>query len=282
MPSIPYDCTRTALYQPATRPTLFVAGTSYAPTLIGIECARLAYLRSESSHDDAARLAEALARIGFSAPQPFVGAFDAQAFGSYRASDRLALIAFRGTEPDRIGDLGTDADVLPVAWPESAGKVHQGFARSLRSLRGAIDDWLGTLTARDALLLCGHSLGGALATLGASIWKPRDLVTIGSPRVGDADFVATVEAAAVTRIVDCCDVVTTLPPELTGYRHVGSAVYIDRDGNLPVAPDDAFVRVDHLKARADYTLHCAWRSGAVLLRDLADHAPINYARAMFP
>jgi hypothetical protein len=25
----------------------------------------------------------------------------------------------------------------------------------------------------------------------------------------------------------------------------------------------------------------AWRRGAVLLRDLADHAPINYARAFF-
>ena len=282
MPSIPYDCTSTALFHPAVRPTLFVAGGAYSPTQIGIECARLAYLRGESSHDDAAHLADALARIGFAPPQPFLGEFDTQAFGTYRTSDGMALIAFRGTEPDRVGDLGSDAYVIPIDWVGSAGRVHHGFARSFLSIRPAIDAWLASLPTRDNLLLCGHSLGAALATLGASIWTPKRLVTIGSPRVGNADFVATIDAAAVTRIVDCCDVVATVPPEIIGYADVGDAVYIDRHGNRPAAADDGFVRIDHFEARAAYAVQCAWRSGAVLLRDLADHAPINYARAFFP
>ena len=282
MPSIPYDCTSTALFHPAMRPTLFIEGDAYSPTQIGIECARLAYLRGESSHDDAARLADALARIGFGTPHPFVGEFDTQAFGTYRARDGMALVAFRGTEPDRVGDLGSDASAIPVDWVASAGRVHHGFARSFLSIRTSIDDWLAALPARDDLLLCGHSLGAALATLGASIWKPKRLVTIGSPRVGNAAFVATVDASATTRIVDCCDVVTTVPPELIGYTHVGEAVYIDRHGNLPVAPDEGFIRADHFDARAAYAVQCAWRSGNVLLRDLADHAPINYGRAFFP
>lgn len=48
---------------------------------------------------------------------------------------------------------------------------------------------------------------------------------------------------------------------------------------------EAFARldaVDRTTARIEYLRDEAWRTGAVLVRDLADHAPINYERALFP
>jgi hypothetical protein len=75
--------------------------------------------------------------------------------------------------------------------------------------------------------------------------------------------------------------VTELPPPLGGYLHVGPQTYLTRDGHSLSDPPPATVRRDRLSARLAYPLEHAWRSGAVLIRDLADHAPINYARAYF-
>jgi hypothetical protein len=40
------------------------------------------------------------------------------------------------------------------------------------------------------------------------------------------------------------------------------------------------VSADRLRARADYLLQYAWKSGNVGIRDLADHAPIKYLSAI--
>jgi hypothetical protein len=39
---------------------------------------------------------------------------------------------------------------------------------------------------------------------------------------------------------------------------------------------------DHMKARVTYIVQEGWKVGTVLVRDRADHAPINYVRALFP
>jgi hypothetical protein len=50
-----------------------------------------------------------------------------------------------------------------------------------------------------------------------------------------------------------------------------------------VNPPPGFdVEHDRLVARAEYLETQAWKAGTVLFRDLADHAPINYLRALFP
>jgi len=128
----------------------------------------------------------------------------------------------------------------------------------------------------------GHSLGAALATLVASLLRPGFLVAIGSPRVGDADFAASLAAANVVRLVDCCDAVTDVPPPLGGYKHVHARTYITRDGEVIDDPPQSLVDADRQRARMDYITQYAWKTGSVLVRDLADHAPINYARAVFP
>ena len=283
MPSVEYDPSRSALYTPARRATLFVSGGTYSPLQLGIEAARLAYLKAESSDDEHHSLVEALSRVGFGAPRSFVdAATKTQAFGAYREADRTALLAFRGTQPEEVADLATDLQAHTVDWTESAGRVHMGFAAAIRSVVPAIRDWLEVdCHSRSRLILCGHSLGAALATLAATVWQPTLLVTLGSPRVGNPAFAATLNGTSVMRLVDCCDVVTQLPPESPWYTHVGPLTYVDREGATPAQPDAGVISHDRLEARNDYITEYAWKIGAVLLRDLADHSPINYARAFF-
>jgi hypothetical protein len=175
--------------------------------------------------------------------------------------------------------LLTDANALLTPWPESAGLVHAGFAAAMRAVLPELRRWLEPQPCAGKLLVTGHSLGAALATLAASVLQPSLTVTLGSPRVGDRAFAATVTSELV-RIVGCCDAVTDLPPPIV-YCHVGPTTYVTHDGRQVVEPSPAFMRTDRLRGRTQYFLRHAWKKGAVMVRDFADHAPINYARAFF-
>jgi hypothetical protein len=279
-----YDPSREALYHPELADTRFNSGQSYSPLQLAVEAARLAYYRAEESPSERARLVEALSRVGFSDLTLFVDSKSgAAAFAARRSQDGLALLSFRGTQPDDYRDLITDLRANLVAWPESAGRVHDGFAISVRALKSQIVDWIENAKPDgNKLILTGHSLGAAMATLAATIWRPRWLVTLGSPRVGNREFVASVHAAHLVRLVDCCDAVTEAPPAVDGYTHTGQSTYLTRAAAIVENPDPSLVRSDRFRARADYVVQYSWRVRRnVFCRDLADHAPANYARCLF-
>lgn len=282
MAPIAYDASRTALYSPERHDTLFEANQSFSPTQWAVEAARLAYYRAEESPGEAARLADALALAGFGAPTFFHDAATF-AFGSLNAADGSALVAFRGTQPDDIRHLATNLQAQQTDWPESGGRVHAGFSKAARAVLPQILSWLtGEAREHSRLILAGHSLGAALATLAATVLRPALLVTLGSPRVGDADFVAALAEVHVIRLVDGCDVVTQLPPALSFYAHAGALTYITCiDGRCVEDPAPSLIESDRAEGRGRYAAEHAWKAGSVLLRELADHAPINYARAFF-
>jgi Lipase (class 3) len=279
---IEYDPSRDALYHPELRATVFEFGRSYRPEQLAVEAARLAYIRAETSSSERLRLTESLAHAGFDAPTLFAdSATGSEAFAAQRPGDGTTLFSFRGTQPDDVADLGTDLRANTVAWPESAGRVHAGFAAAARTLIPQMREWIDRNRPEPArLILTGHSLGAALATLVASIWPSAMLVTLGSPRVGDAQFAETLAKTDILRLVNCCDVVTEIPPPIGGYVHVRACAYITADGQRQSDPTDEFIAQDRLRARLDYVRQYAWRIGSVLVRDLADHAPINYVRAL--
>lgn len=281
--NVAYDATRIALYSPERRDTVFEVGSPYSPLQLAVEAARLAYYRAESSPAEMQRLSDALARVGFAAPTIFVdGASGAAGFGSLRPRDAVALLALRGTQPDNVSDIAHDLQANMVAWTESAGRVHAGFASAIRSVLPRIKQWIAQAGIDSkGLVITGHSLGAAMATLAATVLPAQWLVTLGSPRVGDQDFVRTVKPANSVRIVDCCDVVTEVPPPIGGYTHLPTCTYVTQQGVAVPDPDQAFIDADRLSARQRYLIDLSWRTGNVLLRDLADHAPINYARAFF-
>lgn len=175
----------------------------------------------------------------------------------------------------------TDLEALLVPWTPG-GRAHAGFKEGFDLLWPDLERWLDGHPGR--WLFTGHSLGAALATLAASRKRPARLVTFGSPRVGDPTFVETLSEVEVARYVDCCDIVTHLPPPAlpSGYAHVNEAnpLYIDHLGEVQPGATESGISDDRRAGRREYIAKHAWKRGTVAVRDLADHAPINYVYAL--
>lgn len=281
---IPYDPSSQALYRPEAQPPLAMDG-DWSLDAIAAEFSRLAYRRFEQDADEKRQIAEAIATAGYRRAGWFQGTagtagFSAKGFAGVN-DDGQAIIAFRGTQADSFCDLVTDATFILENW-DLPGRVHSGFSASLSSILAPIEQWLHE-TGPSQLLLTGHSLGAALATLLAARLadgeRPIELVTFGSPRVGDEALAASLGSLMVRRYVNCTDAVAALPPPLI-YSHVRGLHYIDRDGMIHVGDEPAIAMAkDQRAAHRAYT-QLMWRTGNVLWRALADHAPINYVSAL--
>jgi triacylglycerol lipase len=198
-------------------------------------------------------------------------------------SDEAVLVAFRGTEADRFGDLFDDARFGLVGWAH--GSVHQGFRDALDRVWGRLSDRLADLGTSRAVWFTGHSLGGALATLAADRFADTaGVCTIGCPRAGDRRFAAAFDhrfGARAVRYVNDTDVVTHVPPPFPlPYAHVGDLRQITPDGrvtrqtpSLAHFVRDVFGDVGHLE-----DVVAAMRSGAVRRAPdfLLDHMPRGY------
>jgi pimeloyl-ACP methyl ester carboxylesterase len=270
-----YDPTRAALYYPERRPPLELTRGAWSLDATCAELSRLAYIRFEEGHK--AVLRAALDAAGYSGLACFNGGRSgAQAFGCLSPEGR-PIVAFRGTQSDKWVDVRKDLRFKLVPWHDGE-EVHTGFKEALDSLLDEIQDWLAGQTGKP--LLTGHSLGAAMATLLASLIPDAELVTFGSPRCGNAAFSEPFKARAVRRYVDCCDGVTMVPLKSMGYSHVCPPHYIDRFGKVRADVPDDVIDEDRRAARWLYLKHFFWRIGTVWIRELADHAPINYVSAL--
>jgi len=282
---IPYDPSYAALLRPESRPALEDFSAGWERDVVCAELSRLAYIRFDEGHAD--ELAAALARAGFTEPRTFSGRYsdsgidrDAQAFATTIPGE-AAFVAFRGTQADKWRDLVSDLDFLPAEWG-GPGKVHRGFWKAYASLRDPIAAWVAEQPPAP-LVITGHSLGAAMATLMAAEQPRAELVTFGSPRVGTTPFVALFAGRNARRYVDCTDAVAMVPPEgLLDARHLESLVYIDSAGRLHSPPPDrAAIARDRRSARLAYLRKCGWKFWKnVPSRFGADHAPINYVSAL--
>jgi hypothetical protein len=126
-----------------------------------------------------------------------------------------------------------------VTWPEQ--RVHRGFYRGYLSIR---DELLAQVSGTDEqILIVGHSLGGAVGVLAAvdlnfNLSRDIHLVTLGSPRVGNAAFIEACQRriASHTRLVHGWDPVPRHPWPIWGYRHHTAARHIGRRP-IPLIPD---------------------------------------------
>jgi hypothetical protein len=163
-------------------------------------------------------------------------------FGFLAVSAAKELVAaIRGTDTilEWLHDVSFLMEPCPIT--RAHGFTEDGFSAvygSLRIGRGndaltakdSIKSYLDTGTA-GSVTVCGHSLGGALATLlvldvalNTSCSAPV-AYTYASPRVGDHLFAASYNAviAASCRITNRQDLVTKLPPILPlPYEHVNT------------------------------------------------------------
>jgi hypothetical protein len=163
------------------------------------------------------------------------------------------VIAIRGTEG--ILEWAHDAEFLQVPCPflVGAGHTEDGFTDMYESLRtGSAPDSPAVVNALPKLTfpkpvgsvtICGHSLGGALATLLAldvaantSFTDPA-VYTYGSPRTGDSLFAGTYDQVVKNsyRIANRVDIVPALPPPID-YEHVLNPYELNPVRLVPLPP----------------------------------------------
>jgi triacylglycerol lipase len=137
------------------------------------------------------------------------------------SSDEV-IIAFRGTETteDWISDALARQTKCKLS-PDS-GMTHLGFTDIYNSARKKILGVLKTIPPSKKLLITGHSLGGALATLCAfdvsvnTAFANPTVYTYASPRVGNPDFATVfgIQISNSVRVENEFDIVPHVPPVL--------------------------------------------------------------------
>ncbi|CRM13560.1 lipase family protein [Pseudomonas sp. 44 R 15] len=139
---------------------------------------------------------------------------DTQAFITHH--DEVVLISVRGTFSK--ADALRDANAHQVAFADGVGKAHEGFYQAYRAMRDFIVRYLDQFHVGQRIIICGHSLGGAIALLLAeglrripdAHYNPL-LYTYGAPRAADSEFISGASALVHHRIVNHNDPVPSVP-----------------------------------------------------------------------
>ena len=181
-------------------------------------------------------------------------------------TDECMVLAFRGTQ--EIRDWTTNLNMKfrnftirragKTTLSSYKGKVHTGFflgwAEIERDVLNQLERWQAADMANGIskplppLLITGHSLGGALATMAAASLHENGidvagLYTFGQPRVGDLTFSRQLNAnlsGKVFRFVNNNDIVPHVPPPFSlqnpfrFYGHTGAVKYFNSKGLLMV------------------------------------------------
>lgn len=179
----------------------------------------------------------------------------AEGFGLSSESD--LILCFRGTEATKVKDWLADIDFWQAQFPmvDEQGKtsiyeVHGGFWEALSGVWGHMVQWLEAKgVEHKRVWICGHSLGGALASLALVRlhkrgWGERvqGLYTYGCPRnVGDelSELLNERFKGRAFRVVNDEDIVATVPPDMGSvepfdFSHYGTLVLFDDKGRMRV------------------------------------------------
>lgn len=229
----------------ASVPFEFVPG-SIAPDGFSFAAA---YSLAHASHlvyeNDLERVAKEIERsnAGLAAFSSLANPFSfAATQGMVIETESRLILVIRGSESKDDWLLNLQAKQRRV-WFDVPGKVHKGFWRALKHIWDPVVVPLmaASKSSRKKVVICGHSLGGAIATVVAARIAYKfdresiaSVYTYGQPRVGNAKFATYVNEqfkGAFFRFVNNRDVVAMIPPAPL-YRHVGELYHFAEDGSL--------------------------------------------------
>ncbi|MBF0211525.1 MAG: lipase family protein [Desulfamplus sp.] len=165
-----------------------------------------------------------------------------------KQNPQFSVLVFRGTE-GRISNWFFNFNTMLSPWT-LGGKVHRGFKLLLMEAWEEIRQQLEF--TQEPIYYTGHSLGGALAVLAASLKQPEAVYTFGSPMVGNLEFVNSTKHIQIYRVVNPNDIVAGVSP-FPGMMHVGEPHYLNN--SKPQQNEKSWL------APPDF---------------LADHSPLNY------
>ena len=149
------------------------------------------------------------------------------------ATPDIMIVTFRGTAGlrDWLGNLNAFSTTT------SYGHPHRGFYFAFQAVKASLEQIIRRIDlAHRKLVLTGHSLGGALATIAAAEWQAsfdiHSIYTYGQPRVGRTDFATFVQqryGSKFFRFVNDDDIVPRVPP---GYAHVGKLFHFGPNASV--------------------------------------------------
>lgn len=148
-----------------------------------------------------------------------------QAFLAVRQKDKMAVLAFRGTEMD-IADIRTDLETTAI--DIDGNRIHEGFYKAFKLVESQILNKLDELEKGYTLYITGHSLGGALALLATKYLCADSLgacYTFGGPRVASARFSESIKTP-IYRVINAADIVPRMPPAFLPRFLASAAVFI--------------------------------------------------------
>lgn len=176
-------------------------------------------------------------------------ATDTTGFVAVDRTNRNVICTFRGSTSARnwlsnLNFFPRPTDICPGC------AVHEGFSRAVGEVRGRVVPGIRAALAANPgfdVVVTGHSLGGALATITAAEVRKAGisaaLYTYGAPRVGNkafADFVGA-QAGGNFRVTNANDLVPRLPPREFGYAHVKPEYHIVSAGGDVSADEVAYL-----------------------------------------
>ena len=156
------------------------------------------------------------ASIHFLDDREQINSTDTQAFITH--NDELVLISVRGTS-ELLADALRDADAFQTPFgKEGLGKVHRGFYDAALKVYEFLIKYLEKFYTGQKLIICGHSLGGAITLLLSEMLRRRAgyeykivLYTYGAPRAADSTFVKGAADLVHYRMVNHNDPVPSVP-----------------------------------------------------------------------
>lgn len=206
------------------------------------------------------------------------------------------ILCFRGTEGTKVRDWLTDLDFWQSQLPLGGEvyEVHGGFWEALSGVWGHMVQWL---EAKDAgnknIWICGHSLGGALASLALvrmvkKGWEGqvKGVYTYGCPRnVGQqlSERLNQTCKGKIFRFVNDEDIVPTVPPDFESiepldFSHFGTLVQFDADGDMHIGNIDRWNDKKNGIGRFASLLVQKVLDFADLAEKVTDHSMKNYKR----
>ena len=137
---------------------------------------------------------------------------------------RYCILAIEGTS-------SMDDWVTNLKFLFRSDDTHRGFkSNAMKTLTSMVLNY-ESLEKDRILVLAGHSLGGATATVLADLMLPNTpdlhLITIGSPRPGGRGLRERLKNIEHLRFVHGDDVVPKTPPYLNGYVHTHPEIHLE-------------------------------------------------------
>jgi triacylglycerol lipase len=181
-------------------------------------------------------------------------------------NDMETVLVFRGTEITQASDIKADLDIIKNKTND--GRIHKGFKKELEKIWKEITPYIER--NKKTLSLTGHSLGAAMATIAASHIEEKvsELVTFGSPRVGNRKFVKCLSVSHF-RVKNNNDVVTKIPLFIMGYRHHSAPIYLNYYGEIRKLTTFQIMK-DMMRSKFR-----AWQKGQ-MFSGAYDHSMENY------